>query len=127
MPDKLEIYKCDTCGNVAEILRGGGASLYCCGKKMTLQGEKVQDTGREKHLPVVEQTGGGVAVNVGSIDHPMEAGHHIEWIEVETGTGRILCKFLKAGDAPRAEFQVTEKIKRVRSYCNLHGLWKSVV
>lgn len=124
MDTQKQIYKCNVCGNIVEVLRVGGGRLVCCGKPMELLQEKTQDVGLEKHIPVIERTANGVRVKVGSIPHPMEEKHFIEWIEIIVD-GRHCRKFLKPGDKPEAEFEVkTEKIT-AREYCNLHGLWKS--
>ncbi len=122
MTRKLQIYKCDICGNVVEVLHTGEESLVCCGQPMKLQEEKVQEQGNEKHLPVVDVKDGKVRVKVGSVAHPMQDEHLIEWIEVITEDG-VYRKFLSPGAAPEAEFSVEGRVLEVRSYCNLHGLW----
>lgn len=118
-----QIYKCSVCGNIIEILHVGGGNLACCGKPMELLQEKSSDVGMEKHVPVIEKIENGVKVKVGSIPHPMEENHYIEWIAIEVD-GRVYRKFLKSGDAPEAEFCVSGDVK-ARDYCNIHGLWKS--
>jgi len=121
-----KIYKCNICGNIVELLHNGGGQLVCCGQPMNLQEEKAEEEGTEKHLPVVEQTDSGIKVKVGSVPHPMEEKHYVQWIEVTTEDGRSQKAFLKPTDAPEAEFDVSaESVKAVREYCNLHGLWKS--
>ena len=118
-----EIYKCDICGNIIEVFHGGGGDLICCGKPMELMSEKTEDEGKEKHVPVVEKTEKGVLVKIGSIPHPMEEAHHIEWIEIITAKGNCR-KFLKPGETSEAEFEIKEEeIIKVREYCNIHGLW----
>jgi len=84
--------------------------------------EKTEDEGKEKHVPVLEKTDKRIKVKVGSIPHPMEEKHYIEWIEVATkdGTAR---KFLKPGESPQADFEVEGEIIQIREYCNVHGLW----
>lgn len=121
---KGEIYKCNICGNIVEVLFVGGGELVCCGQPMEMLLEKTKEEGSEKHLPVIEKTDGGVKIKVGSVSHPMTAEHYIEWIEVIAGE-KSYRKFLKPGDAPEAEFEIEEKIDGVREYCNIHGLWKS--
>jgi len=119
-----EVYKCNVCGNIVEVVHAGIGELVCCGQSMELLTEKLQDAGNEKHVPVIEKTATGVKVKVGSIPHPMEEKHYIEWIELhadETGYR----KFLKPADKPEAEFCVTAKKLSARDYCNIHGLWKS--
>ena len=123
---KLEVYKCSICGNVVEVLTAGGGELICCGQPMELLNEKKEDTGQEKHLPVITKTEKGFRVAVGSVLHPMEEDHYIEWIELVCG-GLSYRKFLRPGDKPEAVFDIETEDKQVeaRAYCNLHGLWKS--
>ena len=119
-----EVYKCNVCGNIVEVLHAGTGELVCCGQPMELLNEKLQDAGNEKHVPVIEKTATGVKVKVGSIPHPMEEKHYIEWIELHANEA-VYRKFLKPLDKPEAEFCVTEKKLSARDYCNIHGLWKS--
>jgi len=122
MAERYEIYKCEICGNVVEVLHGGKGQLYCGGQPMKLMEEKKEEQGYEKHLPVIEQKNGSVIVKVGSVPHPMEEEHYIEMIEVITEDGKVLRKYLKPRDKPEAEFNV-ENIKEAREYCTIHGLW----
>lgn len=122
MTEKLQAYKCEVCGNIVEVLHTGKGQLVCCGQPMELLEEKTEEQGREKHVPVIEKTDNGVKVKVGSVQHPMEDKHYIEWIEVVTGT-KVQRKFLKSGDKPEAEFLTEDTIVRVREHCNIHGLW----
>jgi len=124
MTNVNEVYKCNVCGNIVEVLHAGVGQLVCCGQPMVLLKEKTVDEGSEKHVPVIEKTERGIRVKVGSIPHPMEEKHHIEWIEI-IGDGRTYRKFLKPGDQPEAEFEVTAANIEAREYCNIHGLWKS--
>ncbi|UCE96494.1 MAG: desulfoferrodoxin [Candidatus Bathyarchaeota archaeon] len=124
MAEMMQVYKCDICGNIVEVLHGGAGQLVCCGEPMSLLREKVKDTGLEKHVPVVEKVGEGVKVKVGSIPHPMEQNHYIEWIEITSDSG-ICRKFLKPGDMPEADFKTTAEKVKAREYCSIHGLWKS--
>jgi superoxide reductase len=123
MTQKKEIYKCNFCGNVVEVLHSGVGELVCCGQPMEKMNAKSQDEGLEKHLPVAEANGQKTKVKVGAVPHPMIAEHFIEWIEIETANG-CLRKFLKPGDAPEAEFEISEANFQARAYCNVHGLWK---
>lgn len=123
MAKKLEVYKCEICGNIVEILHGGKGKLICCGQEMILLILKTEDQGKEKHVPVIEKTENTLNVKVGSIPHPMEENHFIEWIEVITENG-ILRKFLKPGEKPEAVFETNENIIELREYCSIHGLWK---
>ncbi|MDQ7778576.1 MAG: desulfoferrodoxin [Planctomycetota bacterium] len=122
MTQKLEVYKCDVCGNIVEMLHAGKGELVCCGQPMKLQQEKTEDQGKEKHVPVVEKTAAGVAVKVGSVPHPMEEKHYIEWVELITASG-VVRKFLAPGQKPEAMFDTKEAFIRAREYCSVHGLW----
>jgi len=124
MTERLQIYKCEVCGNVVEVLHEGVGHLVCCGQPMKLVIENTVDASREKHVPVVEKTKEGVKVKVGSVAHPMEAKHYIEWIEI-IADGKAYRQFLKPGDAPEATFQIQAKEITAREYCNIHGLWRS--
>ena len=123
MAKKLEVYKCDVCGNIVEVLHGGQGTLVCCGQDMTLQVENTVDAAKEKHVPVVEKVDGGVKVKVGDVAHPMEEKHYIEWIEIIVD-GKAHRQFLNPGEAPEATFQIEADNIVAREYCNLHGLWK---
>jgi len=120
---KNQIYKCDICRNIVEVLHVGGGTLVCCGQNMTLQNEQTADSRTEKHVPVIEKTDEGYKVTVGSAPHPMLDAHFIEWIEL-IADGKILRQFLKPGDDPVAFFQTEAKTVSAREYCNVHGLWK---
>lgn len=123
MAERLEIYKCEACGNIVEVLHGGGGELVCCGEPMKLFIENTVDAAKEKHVPVIEKTADGFKVKVGSVAHPMEKEHYIEWIEV-IADGEAFRQFLKPGVAPEAEFCIKAGKVTAREYCNLHGLWK---
>jgi superoxide reductase len=124
MTQKNQVYKCEICGNIVEVLHEGAGELVCCGQPMKLQEEKIQEEGNEKHKPVIEKNEEGILIKVGSVSHPMEENHYIEWIEIFTDKGRSK-KFLKPGEKPEVFFPVkTENIK-AREYCNVHGLWTS--
>lgn len=122
MTEQKQIYKCEVCGNIVEVLHQGVGELVCCGQPMKLMEEKTEEQGKEKHLPVIEKKDKIVEVKVGSVPHPMEEKHYIEWIELQTEKG-IFKKFLKPSDGPEAEFEITGDILGAREYCNIHGLW----
>lgn len=124
MAEKLQIYKCELCGNIVEVIHGGPGELVCCGQPMTLLKENTVDAATEKHVPVIEQVPEGVKVTVGSVAHPMEEAHYIEWIELIVDD-LAYRQFLKPGDAPEAVFNVSGGSMTAREFCNLHGLWKS--
>jgi superoxide reductase len=123
MAESLEVYKCEVCGNIVEVLHGGKGLLVCCGKPMKLFVANTVDAAKEKHVPVQEKTASGVKVKVGSVAHPMEEKHYIEWIEVLVD-GKACRQFLKPGEAPEASFNIQAEKIVAREYCNLHGLWK---
>jgi len=118
MTEQRQVWKCEICGNIIEVLHSGADSLVCCGQPMILQEEKLEDSEKgEKHVPVIE----GNKVTIGNIEHPMEEAHYIEWIEASNGE-EISRVFLKPGDKPEAKFCF--EVKSAREYCNLHRLWK---
>jgi superoxide reductase len=121
---RMEIYKCEVCGNIVEVVHGGKGQLVCCGQPMVLLDAKTADEGREKHLPVIEKTGDGYTVRVGSVPHPMEDKHQIEWIEL-VADGTAYRQFLEPGGAPEAHFCVEAASVSVREHCNIHGLWQA--
>jgi superoxide reductase len=123
MTERLQVYKCEICGNIVEVLHQGKGELVCCGKPMKLLVEGAVDAAKEKHVPVVEKTPGGIKVKVGSAPHPMEEKHYIEWIEI-IADGKAYRQFLKPGDAPEATFNIDAQAVTAREYCNMHGLWK---
>ena len=86
--------------------------------------ENTVDAAQEKHVPVATKVSGGWEVVVGSVAHPMEEAHLIEWIELNAN-GTSYKEFLKAGDEPKAFFPVDAAEVTVREFCNLHGLWKA--
>jgi len=124
MTEQKQVYKCNVCGNIVEVLHPGVGQLVCCGKVMELLNEKSEEVGKEKHVPIVEKTRNGIKVKVGSVPHPMEKDHYIEWIEV-ISNGIVYRKFLKPGEKPEAEFKIKAEEVLTREYCNVHGLWKS--
>ena len=124
MTELRQVYKCNVCGNIVEMLHTGVGKLVCCGQPMELQKEKTEDVGREKHVPVIEKTESGVKVKVGSVSHPMEEKHYIEWIEI-IADGKVYRQFLKSGSEPEALFSIPADNITARAYCNVHGLWKS--
>ncbi len=125
MAERLEVYKCEVCGNIVEVLHGSFGELICCGKPMVKLEEKSADTSTEKHVPFIKREGDKYIVKVGeNTAHPMEEKHYIEWIELVVD-GAVYIKFLNPGDAPEAIFEVPEgKEISAREYCNIHGLWK---
>ncbi|MBU5575378.1 MAG: desulfoferrodoxin [Candidatus Aenigmatarchaeota archaeon] len=126
MTELGQVYKCQICGNIVSVMHAGIGILVCCGQPMVLLKEKIEEEGKEKHLPVVTINKNNIHVKVGSIEHPMESNHYIEWIEVITENKKYI-KFLSPGSKPEADFEIKDKIIAVREYCNVHGLWKKIV
>ncbi len=124
MTERLQVYKCSVCGNIVQVLHAGQGELVCCGAPMKLQTENTIDAAQEKHVPVIEKTSDGFKVKVGSVAHPMEEKHYIEWIELVVD-GKSYRQFLSPGAAPEATFCVQGKDVSAREYCNLHGHWKA--
>ena len=123
MAEKLQIYKCNQCGHIVEVLHGGAGELVCCGEPMELIDEKTADATTEKHVPVIEKIDGGYKIKVGSVPHPMTEEHLIEWIEL-LADGKAYRQFLEPGAEPEAIFHVEGDSVSAREHCNVHGLWK---
>jgi len=124
MAKRFNIFKCEVCGHIIEVLHEGMGELVCCGQPMKLMVENTVDAAKEKHVPVIEKIPGGYKVKVGSVPHPMVPEHYIEWVQLIAGE-KAYRKFLKPGDAPEAEFQIDADNVMAREYCNIHLLWKS--
>ena len=124
MTRRLQVYKCEVCGNIVEVLHEGQGELVCCGQPMKLQAENTVDAAKEKHVPVVEKNPAGVTVKVGSVAHPMEEKHYIEWVQI-VDDGKAYRIFLKPGGAPEGTFKAGIGKVTAREYCNVHGLWKA--
>jgi len=120
----LQVYRCGACGNMVEVTHAGAGQLVCCGQPMSLLAENTTDAATEKHVPVVEKAEGGIRVRVGSVAHPMEDKHFIEWVEAIVD-GKAYRQFLQPGQAPDVVFPVEGPEVTVREFCNLHGLWKA--
>ena len=125
MTELREIYKCEVCGNIVEVLHAGIGELVCCGQPMKKQIAKTEDSTKEKHVPYIEKTADGILVKIGqNQDHPMIDEHFIEWIEL-IADGKSYRQFLNPGDKPQAFFPINAETVKAREYCNVHGLWKS--
>jgi len=124
MAKLLEVYKCNLCGNIVETIHAGGGTLTCCGENMALLTENTVDAAKEKHLPVIEKVAGGYKVTVGSVAHPMDEKHYIEWIEL-VADGKAYRQFLKPGEVAEAVFSITASSVTARELCNLHGQWSA--
>ncbi|MFZ5765873.1 MAG: desulfoferrodoxin [Thermodesulfobacteriota bacterium] len=125
MTKQLYVYKCEVCGNIVEVLHAGGGELVCCGQAMKHLVENTVDAAKEKHVPVIEKIDGGYRVKVGSVAHPMEEKHYIEWIDLIIDNTTVQRTFLKPGVPPQADFRTDGSEVSAREYCNLHGLWRA--
>ncbi len=123
MTQQGQVYKCQICGMVVEVLDGGAGEPICCGRSMEQQEPKTADPATEKHVPVIEQVDGGILVKVGSVPHPMEDKHFIQWIEVLVD-GKAYREYLQPGAPAEARFPVQGENIIAREFCNLHGLWQ---
>jgi len=121
---RKQVYKCEVCGNILEVLVGGEGELVCCGEPMKLMTENTVDAAKEKHVPVIDVVARGINVTVGEVPHPMEEKHYIQWVEVFAGD-KTYRKYLTPNEAPKVFFEIQAADLIVREYCNLHGLWKA--
>ena len=124
MTERLQVFKCGVCGNIVEVMHAGAGELVCCGQPMKHYVENTVDAAKEKHVPVVERSAEGFKVKVGSVTHPMEDKHWIEWVEL-IADGKVYRQYLSPGQAPEAVFCIKADKVAAREYCNLHGLWKA--
>jgi superoxide reductase len=127
MTQLQEVYKCSVCGNIVEVVHTGKGELVCCNRPMGLMQENTVDASKEKHVPVIEVADGMVTVKIGSVPHPMESKHYIEWVELIDGS-RVFREYTEPGKAPEVSFKQAEGNKiTARAYCNLHGLWSALL
>ena len=122
----LRFFKCEHCGNIIALVKDKGVPVFCCGQKMTELIPGTVEAAHEKHIPVYTVEGDTLNVKVGSVTHPMQDVHYIEWIALETKNGYQM-KELNPGDAPEATFKLADgdEVVAVYGYCNLHGLWRA--
>ena len=122
-----KFYNCSHCGNTAVLVVNKGVPLVCCGEKMSELVPNTVEASTEKHLPAVTLSGSSLSVQVGSVPHPMEDEHHISFVYVETENGGQRKRFNK-GAQPKCIFSFTDdKPVAVYAFCNLHGLWITVI
>lgn len=126
--NSLTIYRCDTCGNLIQMIQDSGAVPSCCGEQMELVRANSKDAAMEKHVPVVERDGCRVHIRIGTLPHPMTEEHHLDWIVLLTDKGMYL-RELKVHDYPECIFIIGEgeRVFAAYSYCNLHGLWSKII
>ena len=123
---EMKFYRCKHCGQIVAVVKATGVPVICCGEPMEEIVPGTTDAAVEKHVPVYEVSGSKVTVTVGSVEHPMQPEHYIEWVALKTASGNQR-KALKPGDKPVAVFAITEgdTVEAVYAYCNLHSLWKA--
>lgn len=121
-----KFFICEHCGNIIAMVKNTGVPVMCCGQKMTELVPGTTDASVEKHVPEYKVEGNKVVVNVGSVEHPMQEEHFIEWVSLQTKSGNQR-KALNPGEAPNVCFAICEgdEVEAVYAYCNLHGLWKA--
>jgi superoxide reductase len=124
MTKQNDLYKCEVCGNIVEVMHTGAGALVCCNEEMVLQSENTVDAAQEKHVPVIEVGADSITVKVGSVPHPMQTEHYIEWIEL-IADGKVYRQNLQPSDDPQATFPVIAENVTAREYCNLHGHWSA--
>jgi superoxide reductase len=129
MAVEKNILECVVCGAVVEVIEQSNSQISCCGKEMKpITIKHKSDDGNEKHYPVIEKTTKGLLVKIGSIKHPMEEEHSIRYIELLKGDSVIKKVYLKPGEEPEVEFELSENNMddlSIRAFCNKHGLWSS--
>lgn len=121
-----KFFICEHCGNIIAMVKNAGVPVMCCGKKMTELVPGTTDASVEKHVPEYKVEGNKVVVTVGSVEHPMQEEHYIEWVSLQTKSGNQR-KALKPGQEPKVCFAICDgdEVEAVYAYCNLHGLWKA--
>lgn len=126
MTERLEMYRCEICGNLVQVILAGGGELVCCGQPMTLlKPNTIEDAALEKHIPVYIQHENGVEIQVGSVLHPMNDNHYIMFIEsISEDRNRMKLQYLHPGQ--EAKMLLEEKLGKEKAleFCNLHGLWE---
>ncbi len=122
MTNKLELYRCEICGNIVQVLHEGADALVCCGKPMTkLESHKIEEEMQEKHVPVFVNEN---EIHVGSVLHPMIPEHHIEFIQtISDDKKHVYTKFLDIDEQPI--MKLNNKYNHAIEYCNIHGLWSN--
>ncbi len=127
MTERLELYRCDICGNLVQVILSGEGELVCCGEPMKLvKGKHQEEMITEKHVPVFRiNDDGNNIVQVGSVLHPMNDDHYIMFIEtISEDKKHLELQYLHPGDKP--EIILENKVGKILAYefCNLHGLWE---
>ena len=126
MTKQNEIYKCDVCGNIIEVLSEGAGELVCCEEPMTLLKEKTDGEHTEHHKPIfMKKDNNEIIVKIGEKEHPMTKEHHIKMIEIFNEDG-VVRKYCITEESPEMCIKNDKNPTHARAYCNLHGLWKGI-
>lgn len=126
MTERLEMYRCEICGNLVQVILAGGGELVCCGQPMTLlKPNTIEDVALEKHIPVYIQRENGVEIQVGSVLHPMNDDHYIMFIEsISEDRNRMKLQYLHPGQEAKMLLEQKLGKEKALEFCNLHGLWE---
>ena len=119
----MKFYYCKHCKNIITFVKEVNPNIVCCNEKMVELVPGSVDAAHEKHIPVVDINENKVTVCIGSVEHPMQVEHYIEWIALVT-EDKIDLRYLKPGEEPQVKFAEVQA-GSVYAYCNLHGLWKT--
>lgn len=127
MTKKLEMYKCNVCGNFIEVVLAGEGELVCCNLPMELLKANTTDAATEKHVPFFVKKDNELEVRIGSVLHPMTDEHYIQFIEVVSDDERyVKRKYLYPTDEPTFLLKGYDiGALNAREHCNLHGLWEA--
>lgn len=125
--EKLDLYRCEICGNLVEVILVGGGELVCCGQPMQkVNGQNREEAIFEKHIPVfIKNENNGDEVRVGEVLHPMTDEHYIMFIEtISEDKNHVQLQYLHPGQEPKMILENKLGKTLAREFCNLHGLWE---
>lgn len=126
--EKLDLYKCEICGNMVELIINGNGELTCCGQPMKkLEAQNKEEAMMEKHIPVIINIGDGSReIRVGEVLHPMIPEHYIMFIQaVSKDRKHAHLQFLEPGEEPKMILKENFGETMAREYCSIHGLWQN--
>lgn len=119
---EVAFYRNDATGSVVVLAGAQGKELVLDGQKYDLLVADSVDAAKEKHVPALQKIDNVLEVEVGSVEHPMQDKHYIEWVALVTDD-KVDIRYFKPGQKPKAVFDAGDH-GVVYAYCNLHGLWK---
>jgi len=130
MAEKLDMYKCDDCGMIIQVIIEGDGKLVCCDEEMELLVPHglSDEMLNEKHIPVFvkSDTEEGGEIRIGSMPHPMIPEHYIMFAEaIAPDKSHFKLKYLNPGDEPKMLLKHSLDKISAKIYCNLHGLWEA--